>query len=177
MNTGRASRMAAVVGGGALVLSSASPASGNHDWGTNPDNASHGYSKYGLMTAFDMATDQQAVVLDAQTQMTVTSGDDVYFQEVWDTRNIYGSTFCTIDVAPPVGGRCDAFSVKYNRRTVDRDLFNSNNFKKLACHEFGHTAGLDEQASATYPNSCMRQGKLEHVTYDGHDVHLIDTDL
>lgn len=98
---------------------------------------------------------------------------DTSYSDSW-----YGQTWCSDDVAPPAGGRCNIFEVRYNLRTTERDGFSDVNYKKLACHEFGHTGGLWEQSDTSgHASSCMRQGQLTLTSYDGHDVTTINDDL
>lgn len=175
---GRTAIRAAVVGTAIGGLLSSSPAAANHDWGWNPDNTAHDVEKLSLTSNGSAAVDNGRTELDRSDLQTYTGTSDVHVEDSSFSDGWYGLAWCSTDVAPPSGGRCDHFWVQFNTRTTTRDSFSSTNWKKLGCHELGHTGGLYEQSdTATYPNSCMRQGKSEIINLDSHDISTINGDV
>lgn len=154
------------------------PAYANNDWGTNPDNKTHDVEKLSLGSNANSAVDHGKSELNRSELTTTSNSNDVHVEDWWRADGWYGVTWCSTDAYPPAGGKCDHFWVEFNLRTTSRDNFSSTNWKKLGCHELGHTGGLHEQTDISgHPNSCMRQGKLEKISLDSHDISTINADV
>lgn len=111
--------------------------------------------------------------LDIQTDVTqvfhasCTDSTDVRVGQQWLAANTYGQTSCAKlqDDAPYY---CDRWRVRINFEEIQNDASNvTNQVRKTACHEIGHTVGVDHYDA--YPNyapspdgagnhSCMRSG-------------------
>ncbi|MFC7486903.1 hypothetical protein ACOCJ7_11745 [Knoellia sp. CPCC 206453] len=70
--------------------------------------------------------------------------------------------------------RCDLWTVSFNERTLPADDYW---WRKVGCHEFGHTGGLGHRTSAddTDTNSCMREGRVSVQQLDSHDLNQINS--
>lgn len=155
------------------------------------DNAKHWYNYATLETRTRDAVKYAMLNLDAQSDITVaadttpdastdTEHFDRYYVDHWDLDwdgsssgyNLYAFAKCVkywpraSDTAPWL---CDQYEVRYDLADVDR--FTTTQRKALACHEVGHTVGLDHSNESS---SCMRTGAHTTVKLSSHDVAHIN---
>ncbi|MCX6396842.1 MAG: hypothetical protein NTV23_10185 [Propionibacteriales bacterium] len=86
----------------------------------------------------------------------------------------YGQTTCTLAWD---NGRCDRYRVRLNKAVLDDAPHPSDQYRKTACHELGHSVGLSHYSGSDYPgtdttHSCMRSGDVSgqdwNILYGAH---------
>lgn len=157
-------------------------ASANNDWGMNPDDTTHSYGEVDLTDIGDYASNHGSSEIERSDiqvfwHIPPENAHDVRIYDNNYADSWYGEVKCVDDTWPP-GGTCFQYEMRFNLRTTSNDNFQAANYKKLGCHEYGHTGGVDDQDDAVnHGSSCMRQGKLEVMTLEGHDIDIINGDV
>lgn len=87
---------------------------------------------------------------------------DVVWREEGTTSDSWiGSAQCVVFWSGSSPARCDRYFVKINgalvRAHYSSSTYEANQWRKTACHELGHTLGLDHYPSP-YDDSCQRSG-------------------
>lgn len=163
-----------------LILLSPTPSFAGH--GTAPvgwpDNADQYVDRKYITEKTEIAVARGIAQLN-RSDLNVTlngSGDidvwDAYYGDTgWD-----GVTNCQNRVITtwPWERKCDEFRIRYNQDKTD-DYSNAQ-MKTLGCHEFGHTAGLDERYASDNGGavSCMRATGFASRKLDTHDLEVIN---
>jgi hypothetical protein len=121
-----------------------------------------------LSTSYDSSPDSQTDVVGYDEYYTTYWGLD------WDGSetgfNIYGYSKC-VSTSGTSAGRCQRNEVRFD--LADTDGWSDSNRRKLACHEMGHTVGLDH----TDYDSCLRSNSTTAPTegYSDHDKSHMDS--
>lgn len=83
---------------------------------------------------------------------------DLVWQEVSLSSGAIGDARCVVKWS---SGRCDRYLTRLNgplvRSHYSSSTYENRQFRKTACHELGHTLGLDHYPSP-YNSSCQRSG-------------------
>jgi hypothetical protein len=180
----------------AAVTTTASPAAANPFGSANgccpfADNGKHWYNYASLETRTRTAVKAALLNLDAQTDMTVAADStpdpstdvesfDRYYVDHWGLdwdgsttgSNLLAYAKCVKTIPPADSSqpwRCDQYEVRYD--LADIDWMTKTQRQALACHELGHTVGLDH---STQSSSCLRKGAHTTVKYSAHDVAHIN---
>jgi hypothetical protein len=186
----------AIILAAAVTTTAASPASANGFGNANgccpfADNGKHWYNYASLETRTRTAVKAALLNLDSQTDMTVaadTTADpstdvesfDQYYVDHWDLDwngsstgyNLFAYSKCVKANAPASSGQpwtCDQYEVRYD--LADIDWMTATQRQALACHEVGHTVGLDHSTEST---SCLKTGAHKIIKYSAHDVAHIN---
>ncbi|MEU7860491.1 matrixin family metalloprotease [Nonomuraea sp. NPDC049141] len=155
------------------------------------DNSKHWYTSETLETRTKSAAKAAMLKLDSQTDMTVAydstpdpSTDveafDRYYVDYWDLDwdgsstgyNLFAYSKCVKSIPPAdstQAWRCDQYEVRYDLKDID--WMSTTQRQALACHEIGHTIGLDH---STESGSCLRTGSHTVTKYGTHDVAHIN---
>lgn len=178
----RATRgLAAATGLSAAALAVATPAAANHgkpnQW---PDSSRQAVQEIDLSRVGNIASDWGQLALES-TDIAVSAGpDDVYVYDAnYSNRGGYGFTFPSYDgrEAPPSAchtTRCPRFVVQFHLGYSLSDV----QWKKVGCHELGHTGGLDHYASFR-TDTCMGSGLGVPLplALDAHDRKTINANV
>jgi hypothetical protein len=170
-----------VAGGAALVLGGASQMAGNA-----PAEATHaGLANSGILNTTNWRIYETlpwppgslpvtgvawgTAVWDAHPELSVVrtfTNSNIFYHAAPSPETWFGNTTCP-------GGldarrNCAAKSVQMNNRTLDAAADPTTQWKKTACHEFGHVGGLQHQFTN---NSCLTQGAAPPIIPlpDAHD--------
>jgi hypothetical protein len=163
-----------------LILPLSSPAFASHDDFIDPDNVDHYVDRNDVTTSASNATVHAIGEID-RTKMNATltgSGDvevyDAYYGSSGSWENVRGRATCINKTW--TGLECDVYEVEFNLSYLAGSSVATWNH--VACHEFGHTAGLSHRYSSTdsNDNSCMRSGGSNQY-FDTHDIDVIDEDV
>jgi hypothetical protein len=92
----------------------------------------------------------------------VLASDSAY-PETW-----YGAAGCLV---PASSKYCNQWRVRLNQSTLGS---NQTWWNKTACHEFGHTGGLDHRTMGETA-TCMVSGQPANPNYDTHDRTLLNS--
>ena len=156
----------------------ANTASANHGFGstlTVRDNNTQDYEMVSLTSAGRIACEHGAGQLE-RSEITVQIGNnDIHCHDYFvGTMYWVGETYCT-DVHW-WNQRCDHFQIDFNLTGFDftpDTVLETNFWKAIGCHEFGHTGGLAHVDLDVW--SCMRYG-LYSTTYSPNTLNQDDLD-
>ena len=102
------------------------------------------------------------------------SGDVELYDGDYNQNSWLGQTNCE-DGYNFINGNCDIFRVRYDTENMAGHSY--SHWQHLACHELGHTAGLDHRTSdddgANTTKSCMRDD-IWPIQFDLHDLDAIN---
>lgn len=170
-------RVAAATGLSAAALAMAAPAAANHgkpnQW---PDSRRQAVQGVSLTRVGNVASDWGQLTLDSTDVVISTGPDDIWVEDFGfgDNRNsgYTRPTFSGTGDLECFQSRCPFFRVQFNTDLVFPDA----HWKKVGCHEFGHTAGLLHR---TTTDSCMVQGRSspEKAVLDAHDRKTINLNV
>jgi hypothetical protein len=90
--------------------------------------------------------------------------------EYWDGSGgfVVGMTHC-VSLATNPANACEKTEVRYDESYTNR--VTTTRRRNLACHENGHTLGLDEEFAGT---SCMRSHATDYTTFTSGDITWIN---
>lgn len=180
----RATRgLAAATGLSAAALAVATPAAANHgkpnQW---PDSRRQAVQEMSLERPGNVASDWGQLALSATDIIVSTGPDDIYVydDEYGNSGNAgYGFTAPSyngreVDPSPCAAMRCPRFVVQFNLSFSLTDT----QWKKVGCHELGHTGGL-EHFRSPHDATCMRTGLTAPLplALDAHDKKTINANV
>lgn len=154
------------------------------------DNADHYYAYVNLESYTIVASDWGRGRLDTTDMQTYDDGsckltfphsgstdvcvyDSDYTDPPWDT--IAALVDCKVKVIGSTG-KCDSFRIRFD--TSNLSTYNDNWLKRVGCHEWGHTAGLEHFNEIGGDYSCMWSSvsyPYQSTYLAGHDIaHIND---
>lgn len=169
---------AMIMGGASLVVGPSVPAGATHG-GTansgilNTTNWVICAPGYAPPSRPAVGVNWGTAVWDAHPELSVVQvcgGFNVFVQSASYVETWFGNTTCPGGLD---GARnCASKFVALNARTIDATPDPVTQWKKTACHEFGHVGGLNHQFTN---NSCMTQGQAPPILAvpDTHDNDAI----
>ncbi len=165
-----------------LLLQLSVQADASNDGMIDPDNVDHYVDRNDLDDPKAVVATDHGIAELNRTKMDATltgSGDvEVFDHEYGSTgswRNILGRTTCVNRTATLL--ECDVYELSYNLTYMSGT--GTAYWNSLACHEFGHTAGLDHEryhSNDSNDNSCMRSD-IDPTKLDDHDIGVINSDV
>jgi predicted Zn-dependent protease len=140
--------------------------SSTHTW---LDAAGSGNAAAAWESYFEAAMDYDLSPTDmTESEVTYHNIGTNYVDVEWYTASLappaIGVAQCVLAVASDPT-RCEHWHVRFNYPTSST----STGRHHTACHEIGHTVGLDHETSSANSSSCM-YGNTSSVTFSSHDT-------
>lgn len=133
-------------------------------------------AEHGRVNSLDNPTDMSTQLLGSENSQTDAVHYDQNYTTYWNIDwdglifgvNWWAATRCT-STAGANPGTCQRAEIRYD--TPDMNAIGDTGRKQTACHEIGHSVGLDHSSDG---GSCMHTGNTGATGYAQHDKNHIN---